>query len=392
MTDLSRRLFLASLAMAAAFPRKALAGAVQRSAAGKSDSLLSLVSAGTGPSKLVAISVPGGTCRQFDLPMPGGLFGAHSVEVCPTDPSLLAILPFRLDKMVLFSLKKGAVIRELKAKPGFLFSGHGMFHSDGRQFMATEYRADDSGDGMISLRSAADGSVQEEISTGARHPHQIASLDGETAMLAISHYGFHEGPEKRDLKSKIVFFDFNSRKALQTVDSPIPNAALCHIAAGPSGSGQVFISVQDRVMGGAKADGKSPQNKFFPAPVFSARRSQPSLTEWDSQGKNEKLLFSFSTAFSERAKRLAMVHIGSSAISIWDSGEQKLLRLLEFPGQNVSAVNVSANGEKFFYNLSSQGKSKVVLIDALTLKEESVIEIPVSGSISHHMSRTPFLV
>lgn len=390
MLSMDRRKFLALLGLSALSPRIAF-GKLQKQSK-EQETLLILLNQSWRPNgQLVAMSRNGKKWKAFDLPMPNKILGAHSIEVHPKDPSLLAIYPFRLDRMVLLSLKEGKVTREIQAKPGYLFSGHGLFTLDGSKILSSEYKEEDAAEGFISVRDVSTGAIMDEIHTGVAHPHQLVSLDPAMKELAIAHYGKLTTSEKRELNSEITYVDFKSKNIVHRAKSQYLNLALCHVAASSRKPGEIYISADNHTLVSPteKFDSLMATNKYYPAPVLYMNRESTKLQEFDDQGNREHLRFNFSNALSDKHKTFGLVHPDSKRVSFWDTESKRLRKILHYPDHLLTGFNVTPTQDQFF--LSATGvKSKLVFFDAKTLHVAEEIVMPMPGHLSAHMAWTRF--
>ena len=83
----------------------------------------------------------------------------------------------------------GKLIKNIKApKEGYLFSGHGEMHPNGKSIMMTYYKEGTISDGSLAVYDAKDFSLLSTHSLDAIGPHDMALLpDGKT--LAVASYG-----------------------------------------------------------------------------------------------------------------------------------------------------------------------------------------------------------
>ncbi|MGZ3693251.1 MAG: DUF1513 domain-containing protein [Bdellovibrionota bacterium] len=394
MHTIDRRSFLAFLGAAALFPSLGFAKLKKASARDRETILILLDQTGKSSGQLLAMNSLGNKWKIYDLPLENTFNGAHSIETSPTDPALLLIFPRKADSAVLFSLRQGKTVKLLKAKPGYNFTGHGLFTPDGNQFLASEVQTNKSGVGFVSVRNTSTGLTVDEINTGAFQPHQMVAMDPNMDTLAISHYGLIFSEVQRDLKSEITFVERKTKTVLQRVKKTTHvNAELCHIVANPHNPGEVFISGHDHILLPNKTMAESPltATKYFPVPVYSANRTSAELTELPSGGNDDLFVFNFSIAISGKHKTFGVIHVKSGRVSFWDTESKKLRKMLSFPDGVLTAINSTQSGEEFFISLSGK-KSKIVYIDAKTLKVTHEMPLPVLGRGGAHMASTSFQV
>lgn len=361
-----------------------------------SETVLAYLNRGTEhKAQLLAVNRHNDSYKVYDLPLANGDYGAHSIEVNPVDPSLVALFGQKSELGVLFSLREQRILAEFRSKPGFLLSGHGLFSRDGQYLLATEYKKNDGSKDFISVRNARTGQVVDTILTGGVRPHQLAYTASTGDEVAISHYGVETSSfEKRELLSDLSYMDLKTRKVARRINCNNLNTEVCHIVADRRRPGDVYISAHSRVeqRDASKRAHPNPlvNSQYFPTPFYFANSRDQELTHLNAEALEEKFILNFSIDLAEKHNTVGVVHVGTSHVTFWDTESKKLRRTFNYPGFTVTALNTSCTGDEFALSASNKEKTKIIFLNAATLEQNSEWQLPIPGGIGHHMALTPY--
>lgn len=183
-----------------------------------------------------ALHTDGATPQFATLPMRG-----HGLLIDPRAPDEVVIIARRPGTLAIkLNVASGSIVHRWKAAEDRHFFGHACYSADGRTLFVTENDID-TGQGLISVRDAADFRVLAEYRSHGIGPHELILL-ADGATLAVANGGIRTLPETGRVKlnrgridSSLVYLDTGNGRLVARYPVPSAQLSLRHLALAPNG-------------------------------------------------------------------------------------------------------------------------------------------------------------
>ncbi len=175
--------------------------------------------------------------QRIALPMRG-----HDLLIDPRNATEALVIARRPGTLaVKLDLPGGRLLRQWQAGEDRHFFGHACYSPDGRTLFVAENDVD-TGQGLVTVRDAADFHLLAEYRSHGIGPHEILLLaDGVT--LAVANGGIQTLPETGRVKlnrgridSSLVYLDSRNGNLLGRYPVPSTQLSLRHLALAPNGT------------------------------------------------------------------------------------------------------------------------------------------------------------
>ncbi|HET6618930.1 MAG TPA: DUF1513 domain-containing protein [Dongiaceae bacterium] len=206
-----------------------------------------LSSAATLPGRYAAVALgeDGGT--SFDLDLPGR---GHGLAKRPNSSEAVCFARRAGRFALVLDVRAGEVLTEISSASARHFSGHGLFAEAGDLLLATE-NDEDRHRGVIGIYDAKAGYQRiGEVPTLGIGPHDLELMPGGKTLIVANggidkRHDDTSGRDLPDIRSDLVYLDWQSGRLLQrvTLDAQFARLSIRHLAM--TEAGDVVAALQD---------------------------------------------------------------------------------------------------------------------------------------------------
>lgn len=328
-----------------------------------------------GKSFIAAVDIHGKS--HYEIPVPNR---CHATAFDPIRKTRAVVFPKRPGYIsYLIDFKNGVVLKEIKARKGRFFYGHGSYSKDGKYLVVTENDYV-SKKGVVSVWDGESLDFLGEFDSFGVGPHELVfSEDGKQVIVANG--GLYEDPEVgegekkgrvkqnvKEMKPSLTYIDFNSRKQIAKFQPENHYLSLRHLSLG--NNGLIAVAIQN----------EGPKN--IAAPLVAFHSGEDKLKEVFAPDVVQRKLNNFALSIlMEPSSGITCVTCPKgNVVTFWDAKTAAFLSSMDIPDAGGVTLFDEIDGSKSF--LISTGKGEVV--------RKKVSEVSDSNFVSEKVSNTHF--
>jgi hypothetical protein len=322
---------------------------------------------------------------------------SHSAAMDPLEPNVCWVFEKDGPYACRVNLATMEAMDKFAAKPGWQFSGHGVFSPDHSQLITTEYPVGHPADGRLIVRDRKTLAIVGEINSGGPLPHEL-KWDSHHEHLVVANCGRPPWLERADVGGRIAWIDWKTQKIVHSMPPTDPNYAVCHLSL--TADDEVVVPPIDMLQ---KREAKyrelgklwwnyeerlkvwpveKPVDTFGTSVLFGDQ-TVPAFKEGRELQVQPRMRESLNVGFVNKFDTAAVSHDLGNMVTFWNFKTRNFLGSIDVPRPR-GVVGLEDTGT--FVVVSAQ--EKIYLVDAQSRSIREVVSVPLLKNNVHSSLRT----